>query len=933
MNGQREARRNRLSEARASWEDQGGEVAAGKLKVLEKFFTPLPRSAICGSVKSRGKEGGSRDGARDPYYTESFSSSSSPWSSESNFGDRAGSSEFHSQVLHSRSCNDLSAGRGRDGERMRGLAGKEWGAPGPRRVECRSTERINLGRCGVGSAKLKKDPGHGKVMGLKEGSGRVRMGIKMDGGRRAKSMEALAEKGMRKGREVPKGKVLEEKQRFSQFLNEITVQVMSPSNLSSLGVKEGQSVGSREPRKNSSTDSSSSRGKRSQGVSVVERQELRRKGKGKIEPGPKSELDARTGSPGSWRSREMSTSPDSGSSSARQRGGRVVPRSGSTTGNNQATKPKACSPHGTLKGREMAKGGSQFVKIGRDREDESGRRGRILQGKTQHVDNIQNRLISKHSQDTAVPVPIIPPPDWWGDPEFSQPSENNMETLTGTFSRIKDSFPQTQATNELQEKNLHSCVQNKNLVPDRDSLNQKITELLEHLVRAQNTICALEKLNVSSLLSHPSPVEVSHPTLDAASQSEGPKDLNMSADVSPEAYCRDSGVNVNWTAEEVLVEIPAGPKLTAFSPWSPRRERTLPILHQLYNSTESECSLEGILPTCKLLSPRFPYLGESFSDDRKDGGSSDGSDTRAEQRVSRALKCDLPPASLLPAHRFLPRSQRTRPSSSESSGDDLLLSWGHGLSQGSGMDYLSAQKILDTLLGLTSSGRSPTPHPENSDVSSPAGVPLMGGYHTRAVLGHTNHPMGTDLVSRVDSEHGFHAGYAKGSPNPSGGSPHPESLPRGFQIPLRPPKDDPDCGSHPSDSKETQLPSRKSPLPRGVANTVPPPSGVDETGFPSLGVWEVPSRSSILSESPRPQASVYSPGCSLDPHGHPSETHREVERSNRGRGKSPRTPGGMEARECQVTSRSKITSRSKVTSSKMRAQGLGDDALVDSTLL
>ncbi|KAM4618088.1 uncharacterized protein O3C94_021954 [Discoglossus pictus] len=861
MTTQRDVRRVRLSETRSSWEDQGGsEVAAGKLEVMEKFFTPLPHSAVHRSAKQGRKEGLSSDGMRDPYYTESLSSSpsssSSPWSSESNF-DRKRFLGYHVHGQYSRSCNDLSAGRAnRNNYERRDFIGKQKESLRLKRAERDSTERLSTRASQVSLTKVKGSSAQGKDLRPKDSGGIVDKRAIKDGSRRAKSMEVLTKKESKKGQGTKK--ISEEKKRFSHFLDEITVQVLSPSNLSSLGVKEGQIVGTREQWKSSSTDSSGSKGKRSPNASGGERHELKKKGKGRMEAIPNPKVAA----PDPRRNREMSTSPDSASSS--------------------------------------------------------------------------------QSSDATAQVSIIPPPDWWGDmdrPEMSQDSKKSMESLTDAFNRCKDSTSANELCYTLQDNNLYSFVQNENFGSDKDSLNKKITELLEHLVRAQSTICALEKLNVSSVLSHLTP-----DTLEAAKSSQQSPDANSqleslstSTGISPEV-CRQEtcGGDLKQTTTEDILEVPTHPRLTAFTPWHPRRSRTLSTLHQLYNSTESECSLDDILPTCKLLSPRFPYLGESFSDDRKEPGSAQESNTRVEQRITGVLKPTLSTPSLLPTHRIPPRSHRAEVSSSESSGEDLLLNWGQGPSQGKPLDYVSAQKILDSLLGITSPNQIPISQPQNQGSQSNVEVQQMCEYSI-SHLPRTSHTEGFEGFIRSNPKPGSHSGLSQ-----------PGSSPCVSPNPLSHPKDNPINRSHPIDSKIPPLPGKRSPLPNILANTFLPPSNVED---PDLYPVRKQEDSGHHTTEALHTLSINYPGYPSEPLCHHSwspsggnlimgswEGHDSCQnpRLERGIERKPRKERmvhfNMQNNEGQVRE-GQATQKSKLMEPRSGDQRSGDNALLDSTLL
>lgn len=112
---------------------------------------------------------------------------------------------------------------------------------------------------------------------------------------------------------------------------------------------------------------------------------------------------------------------------------------------------------------------------------------------------------------------------------------------------------------------------------------------------------------------------VPHQGPDGSIQTEGIKCPSSShAITSQMSNLAISSGNLKNTKEENTAESQSAPTATTFSPWSPRRQKSISALHTLYTSTESDCSLEDTPPTCKILSPRFPNLGESFSDDRKD---------------------------------------------------------------------------------------------------------------------------------------------------------------------------------------------------------------------------------------------------------------------------------------------------------------------------
>ncbi|XP_053305747.1 uncharacterized protein LOC128467993 [Spea bombifrons] len=929
MNRHRESGKIHLSEAKTSWEDQSGcEVAAGKLEVMEKFFTPLPHSAIRRSAKKEEEERSSWNRMKDPYNNASLSSSSpssssSQWSSESSFRGQVGFPRYYSCAPHSRSCNDLSIARGkRNTYEKEAINMQQKGASELKQLE--STEKIITSDNRVGSTKLKgyspqrKDDTHG---GLEKKT-------LIEGGRRARSMEALAVKQSDKRQAKDNRKVIEQKQRFSRFLDEITIQVLSPSNLNSLGVKESQVVGALDPWKNSSTDSSGSREKRRHDA-MTERQEQRRKGRGKGET-TRPKVGANAPSP--RRSRDMSTSPDSASSSAWKK--RTVKKTQSPPPIKQnPRKNKASNPQITSQEREI-KGRSRLERIQWMREEDCKGDRAMLQEQAPYIDNPQN---CESSKELITQVPIIPPPDWWGDHGSSLPRQSN-DNVPDTSSRNNESFPGTELNDQSRENNLHSA--NDNLETNRDSLNQKITELLDHLVRAQSTICALEKLNVSSLLRHLPPdmldsVKTSHVSTDVGSHFKSLQDTT-SAGISSETCCQDSnGSNLQCTAEKTM-GVSTGPLLTAFTPWSPKKQKFLPTLHSIYTSTESDCSLEDVLPACKLLPPRFPMLGESFSDDRKDGVTLDAAETRTENTVSASLKPTFPVPNLLPTHRVLPRKHHTRPNSSESSGDELHVNWGQIPSQE--LNYLSAQKILDTILGLSSSSeQSPATHPKNIGEYSNANV-SPNGYPRRADLQFTM----SDGVSRGDSNHLSNSAKCRDtSKNSERCSPSCFSSTMSSQA------------FHSSDYATPPLPAKRSPLPRSIRNSFPNPSVIDETGFHLTGQQAslLPYESECLRQSGSMCSQV--PGYSSDlftdhslplslksPSGNESligdwDSFPQTKRPEDIPQRKPRrertvhfqTLNEVESREGQAALRSKFMA------TKVENKKLSDNASVDSTLL
>ncbi|XP_018113053.1 uncharacterized protein LOC108713881 isoform X1 [Xenopus laevis] len=930
---QRKTRKIGLPEARASWEEQGVcEVAAGKLEVMEKFFTPLPRPDLRRSVKDQGNVRSGWNEVQEPYYAESLSSSSSPssssaWSSECNFRGREGFSRYHSHDPHSRSCNDLTVGKGRrnDDDDRRVFTGKCSGNLVPRRSERDSTERLSTGAHSAGSNNLKVPSGHGLDGGLLDAKGTYTGNMK-NGGRRARSMEVLSEKETQKEQKMYKRNIKEEKQKFSKFLDEITVQVLSPSNLNSLGVK-GQKAGAHTLLKNSSTDSSGSRGNKGHHAPAVQQQDIKRKGKEKEVASVRSIPVADR--PGLRRSRDLSTSPDSASSVVWNKE-MAESRSGVTTVRHALKNTEIHRQHDGVRAKQKPKGGSLFEPTGRDKKEGHKKGKAVFDDKTPSS--------SEFTPDHSTPVPLIPPPDWWRDSVTSQASEKNTDNFRDTSKRMVDELSNT-LMNDHQEKS-----NSIKLETEKDSLNHKITELLDHLVRAQSTICALEKLNVSSLLANLPPnmlekVTASQQSPDGSSQVQTSQNV-ISTRIFSEASPQDiSGKGLQSKVEKEIVKVPAEPRLTAFAPWSPA-DKSFPILQSLYSSTESECSLEDTLPSYKLLSPRFPNLGESFSEDRKDEANSYDGETRVKQRMA-----NLSLSNLLPTHHL--HSHCTRISSSESSGDDATLGWGQMLSQGPSFDYQSAQKILDTFLGFTS------PFDKHSTAQNMAGLPITDATQTvaKAVKADKNN---TELVPRSNPKNVSSTCQSKDALKLSTRTSHNKS-PSSSPSPLHHSRDDPYHRSHMVDPRMPQLPAKRSSLPRSGRNSYPSPKTVEETRFSPVGVQEGSNQSK--SEFLHPLVSVSTPGNISEYHNNNAMTayalrsptgsepiikawdyqgSHQSSWSEEGTEKKPRkekTVHFYTLNSDEHNGKGQLTIKSKCMATRLEDQGLGDSTSLDSTLL
>ncbi|XP_072277456.1 uncharacterized protein [Pyxicephalus adspersus] len=876
MSIQREGRRIRLSETKTPWEDKStSEVAAGKLEVMEKFFTPLPHSSNQRLSQSSQKEKSSWEGSQNHYYKESMSSSSpssssSPWSSEFNF--RVHAPGYNSRATHSRSCNDLSLGKARENEGRGNFVLVKQDASQSKRSGREGIDHFSPVRSGAGSAKT-SHLGESKEGGSNNKSGKEDKIILKNESRRARSMEALAEKQSRHKVGKDKRQTTEEKQRFSRFLDEITIQVLSPSMLNSLGVKERQNSGNRDQWKKPSTDNLGSQGK-TRSHNSEEHKDKRKKGKGKIGSATKAKLSGDTTE--SWRRRERSTSPDSVTSSAQHRGDREKTNLSALNVGHQSTRRTSWRL-------SQEKSGKLLEHTDRDKKD--GDLSKVPKGKGQYTEKAQNRCllvfsfilhylvkeeswqscvyqISEHiictagcrsvanTLESATKVPIMAPPAWWGDsgsPAASQYSDKNTENLseqsrrfTGFLTalqmvfyilRIQEEFLGTQPFSQKQNTNLNFSSENS--VQDKDSLNQRITELLDHLVQAKSTICALEKLNVSSNLHNLhvdvlDSVKVPDQGSDGSIQKEGiacsPSSCAVTSQLSNLAI---STGNLKYTKEE-KVESQSAPRVTAFSLWSPRRQKSFSALHTLYTSTESGCNLEDTPPTCKLLSPRFPNLGESFSEDPKDVHIIDDCDSRSEQKHLGASKSSLPLPSLLPAHQTPQHNHQSRASSTESSGDDpLIMSWTDPPSYEPPLDYHSAQKIFDTLLGLKTPETKISKH-ETAGGFSSVDASRIDGHPLRSEYNYSDNPKNMSyLVVNKDSLHtscGQHSQH--------------DNILCPTHSPLPSPASDSAYRLYPDNRNLPPLPAKRTLIPGSFVNVCPGLSPVGELDFHPVGKSE-----------------------------------------------------------------------------------------------
>ncbi|XP_068116485.1 uncharacterized protein [Hyperolius riggenbachi] len=852
MNIQREARRIKLSESRTSWEDKStSEVAAGKLEVMEKFFTPLPHSS--GRIsKGRKKEVSRWEGTRKQYYRESLSSSSSssPWSSESNFRVHSQFPGYNSRAPHSRSCIDLSLGKGKGSEDKRDFVVRQ-DVSRMKKAGRDKTDSFSPGRTRAGSTK-KSDLGDTKDGVTDNKSGVNNIKAFNNGSRRAKSMEALSQKETRKRQGKDKKRVTEDKQRFSRFLDEITIQVLSPSNLNSLGVKERQNPGNQDQWKNSSTDSSGSKGKRSQCDPAVEQQEGRIKGKGKMGPTTKARVGTDTSE--LRRRRNMSsTSPDS-LSSAQQRGEREDKNVGSSAVGHQPRRPSRRPT--------QEKGGKSTEQMEREKKEEVVSGG-LLKGKSQHNEKAQNRR--------------------------------------------KEKFSGTHISSQKQEANLQSSV----------------ASILRHL--------PAEMLESSKVL---------HQATDSGNQAEIIQDKKSSAISSQTGH-----VDIN--SSSLNTESHITPRLTAFTPWSPRRERSLPALHTLYTSTESECSLEDTTPACRLLPPRFPNLGESFSEDWKDDQNTEICNSRSEQKRTGPSKSSQTIPSLLPALRSPQRIHPSRASSSESSGDDPLLRWANSPTYEPPVDYYSAQKILDNLLGLKTSSDISVPKPEVAGGFASVDASKIDGHLIRRESTYSNSQK--NVVQKTEAKHMSYAA-SKDTLLASDQCTKPDSLLCNVHSPMPSPMPSPAEGSshrlHPAETKIPPLPAKSSSFP-GILVSPSQVHNPAEVGFRPVGKTEGSFHHKseyllppcCLSTSTEPFNQLSDPFVLKSPSGNEPAPGNWEARDRQQEGQRERKPRKertvtFHTVNNEVQSKQSLAKvRSKFMSSRFEDQGHEDSTSMDSTLL
>ncbi|TFK12049.1 cadherin-23 [Platysternon megacephalum] len=278
----------------------------------------------------------------------------------------------------------------------------------------------------------------------------------------------------------------------------------------------------------------------------------------------------------------------------------------------------------------------------------------------------------------------------------------------------KEPWGKEQPEGTTQQGGAHCKAQS--MAAERQTLNQHITELLERLISAQNTICTLERLNISTLLSESAG---KHRHMEKANSADSLYSLHIS-DVAPPPAFMDSASDAHTTTpsqsdsateankpgcssesdtalpNEDRTPVPnyhslpppgqleSHGRTTAFTPW--KQQRPGELLEHV-NSTESECSAEEGAQVHALPMSHFLYL-------------------RQEALVAPSVPT-LPPTDALrppsPQGLLLGGGLELVPvpelSSTDSSDGDEAWSQGLGEKEpGVSLDYQSAQKILDSLL-------------------------------------------------------------------------------------------------------------------------------------------------------------------------------------------------------------------------------------------
>ncbi|XP_048352712.1 uncharacterized protein LOC125432739 isoform X2 [Sphaerodactylus townsendi] len=760
------------------WEGNHGggvEVPAGKLQVMEKFFTPVPsgkegKGAADMDLRSCHQQWA--DSRSDRGSTLSWSSSttastsSASWSSEASFNKKTFlKASPHSQ--HSQSCVDISSQasafhHGRDqkvaykvgdpsGSMVRLRKGQSKSADRLSRRQGHQEVQLLPGQTDSIDRRLYKSPGLERSLMFNEQAeilapGQPRQtaasgpskGILKNGAvtrgdrlRKAKSIETITVRSLEGESRPPPGpvgplqrqkqppssldlsapkkspnmkrrKLTDEKMRFSQFLNEITQQVMSPSSLCSLGWKPpAVALASKPP----STDGSDSKGSSSKASSpgsfldVAEgKEEKPSRGRRRlVRPSAKGDFahnhyTRQQPSPAPARTTdETSTSPECG------------PPAPLTVSWGSLPKQPGEASQGRKKLQETKAGlgkdsEGQELPLQKAEEDMAGVAEKP--STTDHQENRagKTRTLSKefleevNTEQRISPQLQQPTSSVRKDEEQSRSGQKDLqktweelESLKENFSKFQQDYSDTRQTNQLLEEKLQNIAQI--MAEERQALNQRINELLERLVMSQNTLNTLEKLNISGLLSK-STAEHQHEKADSPDSfcsltildivpppdfRDGISDAHPtpiqfdSATETSKLGCSSESDTATPNGEEIPLlsykalspppEVPSRhcrnhTQVTAFKPWK---------------QTSTKFSVEHV-------------------------NSAEGPESVVFGLVHPTSPSGVPPSGPL---------ERVPEVSSSESSDDGEVSWCPGLMEkasGSHLDYQAAQKMLDSLL-------------------------------------------------------------------------------------------------------------------------------------------------------------------------------------------------------------------------------------------
>ncbi|KAJ6654266.1 hypothetical protein lerEdw1_007363 [Lerista edwardsae] len=828
------------------WEGDGGgggaEVPAGKLQVMEKFFTPVPQAP-----EGKGGSDVALWGCRQPWpesRSDRFSTLSSSSSASASSASRSSASWSSATSLdkeaylptgprrHSQSCVDVSGegrafrrgraeeaayqggeaggsftrlrrGQSKSADRLPPRQGHQEGPPLPGDADgvdrhlCKAT---SLERSLVFNEQTEilalRQPHHAGVPApskgiLKNGAAAATA----DRLRKANSIETITvrpagrefspgpgpPRPLQRERQPPNSldlsapkkppvpermRLVEEKLRFSEFLNEITRQVLSPSSLSSLGWKPPEAAASSAGQTPSSSDGSEPKG-----------------GGGSKASSPGSFLETAAGrlEPKAAHGRRRLGQPEAkGDAHQQQRQASTAPAratdEASTSPELSPLPPPPSANVGSLpkQSAEAAKGQQKpaetAVRTGRECEGQEQPPGKAGQDAAEAPDPQERRVPSGAGADAPSPEgrnriwvcdrPVGPAENLGGigciEGKIQQVRDGvsvvggvelwflNPSSLPFLHSRLQEDYSSTRHANQLLEEKLQMIAQT--MSEERQALNRQIGELLERLAGAQNTICTLEKLNISGLLSGPSRKHQRH-----GKKAESPDSLSslQMLDVAPPPAFMDGTSDARTTPSQSdsateaskpgcssesdtalpngerspLLEyapLPEGPKrghvrATAFTPWKQKSTKFSTDV----NSTESECSGEEAVPVCPLPPPRFLYLRQEAL------AATLGPSAFPPLPTPELAAFEAVPPSNLPAGGQLELVPEI--STSESS-EDGEVSWSPGLvekTSGSHLDYQSAQKMLDSLLH-----KSVAQEKHREKESRKAGRP--GGYRVAA---------------------------------------------------------------------------------------------------------------------------------------------------------------------------------------------------------